>query len=122
MAFPDPQSITLSGVPLTLPRIGQSMNQGAFLLNGTGTETKLSVSHTYGKRARHLIRLDHTFTAADPLNPTTNLPYTASVYAVADVPLFGYSVSAQKALGDAFTAYLAAGSGGAWTRLLGGES
>jgi hypothetical protein len=120
MAFPDPQSVTINAVPISLPRIGSSMNGGAF--QSVDANTKLTVSHTYGKRARHLLRLDVLKNAADPLNPTTNLPYTMGVYVVADCPLFGYSAAEQKQVGDGFAAYLAASSGVAWTRLFGGES
>lgn len=120
MAFPDPQSVTINAVPISLPRIGQSMNAGAF--QAVDASTKLTVSHTYGKRARHLLRLDVQKNAADPLNPTSNLPYNMYIYVVADCPLFGYSAAEQKQVGDGLAGYLAASSGAAWTRLFGGES
>lgn len=118
--FADPQSVTINAVPISLPRIGSSMQSGAF--QAADAQTKLSISHAYGKRARHVLRLDVLKNAADPLNPTTNLPYTMNVYTVVDVPLFGYTAAEQKQVTDGLTAYLTASSGAAWTRLLGGES
>jgi len=45
-----------------------------------------------------------------------------SVYMVCDVPLQGYSVTEQKQIVDAFTAWLTASSGAQVTKLLGGGS
>jgi hypothetical protein len=120
MAFADPQSVTINAVPISLPRIGSSIDAGVFQA-GDGA-TKLNVSHTYGKRARHLLRLDVLKNAADPLNPTSNLPYTMSFYVVADVPLFGYTVAEQKLVVDGLVDYLDASSGAKVTQLLGGEN
>lgn len=120
MAFADPQSITINAVPISLPRIGSTANGGTFQsLDGA---TKMRIEHSSGKRARHVLRVDVSKNSADPLNPTSNLPYTMGVYVVADVPLFGYSAAEQKQVGDGLTAYLAASSGAAWTRLLGFEN
>lgn len=120
MAFADPQSITINAVPISLPRIGATANAGFF--QAVDGATKLRVEHAQNKRARHLLRVDVQKNAADPLNPTSNLPYNMAVWVVADVPLFGYTAAEQKQVGDGLTAYLAASSGAAWTRLLGFEN
>lgn len=120
MSFADPQSITINAVPISLPRIGATANSGTF--QAVDGATKLKIEHSLNKRARHLLRVDVSKNAADPLNPTANLPYTMGIYVVADVPLFGYTAAEQKQVGDGLTAYLAASSGAAWTRLLGFEN
>lgn len=120
MAFSDPQSITISGTANSLPRTGSGSASGTFVKDD-GT-VKLSVSHTYGKRTRRLIRVDHRKIAPDPLQPATNVPYTASVYMVVDAPSAGYSNAELKAIVDGFTAYLTASTGARVTQLLGGES
>jgi hypothetical protein len=84
--------------------------------------TKLSASHQYGKRNRHVIRLDTRKVAADPLNTAQNLEYSESVYLVVDVPRVGYTVAQTKLDVDGFLAALTASSGALITKLLGGES
>lgn len=120
MAFADPQSITINAVPISLPRIASGVGSGAF--QAVDGATKLSVSNAYGKRTRRMLRVDVLKNAADPLNPTSNLPYTMACYVVVDVPLFGYSVTEQKQVVDGLTAYLTASSGARVTQLLGGEN
>lgn len=120
MAFADPQSVTINAVPISLPRTGFGATNGSF--KAADGNTLLSVSHAYGKRTRHQIRLDSLKTAADPLNPTTNLPYSMSCYMVVDVPIIGYTVAEQKLVVDGLTAYLTASSGARVTQLLGNEN
>jgi hypothetical protein len=83
----------------------------------------LSVSHTYGKRTRRTIRIDHSKISADPLVANLNTKNTMSTYIVVDVPANGgYSVTEAKQVVDALTAYLTASSGARVTQLLGGEN
>jgi hypothetical protein len=120
MAFADPQSITIAGTPVSLPRTGSASNAGAFSSNDSAV--KLSVSSSYGKRNRRTLRVSHTKIAADPLVPTTNVAHSMSVYIVVDAPISGYTVVQQKEIVDAFTAYLTASTGAKVTQLLGGEN
>lgn len=120
MSFADPQTITINAVAQTLPRVSSSANAGAF--STADGSYKESVSHTYGNRTRRVLRLDATKTAADPLNPTQNKPYSMSAYLVVDVPTFGYTVAEQKQVVDGLVAYLAASTGARVTQLLGGEN
>lgn len=120
MAFADPQTVTINAVAQTLARTSSGVNSGVFTKDdGSVKET---VSHTYGKRTRRMIRLDHKKIAADPLQPSTNTQFSMSCYLVADVPLTGYTVVEQKQIVDALTAYLTASSGARVTQLLGGEN
>lgn len=120
MALPDPQSVTISGTATSLPRTGFTNTSGTFAsADGAISET---VSHQYGKRTRHLIRLDHSKVAADPFTSGINTKYAASVYIVVDQPNVGYTSAELKAVVDGFLAQLAASSGTLITRILGGES
>lgn len=120
MSFADPQTITINTVARTLPRTSSGDNRGTFTQD-TG-DTKLSIASAYGKRTRRTARVDVRKTAADPLFPAQNSPYSMSVYMVVDVPVTGYTVAEQKQIVDGFIAYLSASSGSAITKLLGGEN
>jgi len=120
LAFADPQSVTIAGAPVSLPRTGSGVNSGTFTSNDG--LVRLTVSSQYGKRTRRTLRLEHSKVAPDPLISSTNVKYSATVYMVVDTPVTGYTVAQQKELVDAFAAYLAASSGANVTKLLGGEN
>jgi len=120
MAFADPQSVTINGTATSLPRVSSGPNAGSF--STADQSTKLSVSHTYGKRTRHLIRLDNSKTAADPLLAGVNVQASMSAYLVVDVPKTGYTIADQAAIVNALTAYLTASTNARTTQLLGGEN
>lgn len=118
--FTDPQSITINAVANTLPRV--SVNGSSAVYQKDDGNVKLLVSHASGKRLRRTARIEFKKTAADPLFPAQNTPYSMSTYIVADVPATGFSVTEQKQIVDALVAWLSASSGANITRLLGGES
>lgn len=118
--FTDPQSITINAVANTLPRTGVGASSASY--SKDDGNVKLSVSHSYGKRTRRTARIDFRKTAADPLFPAQNTPYSMSTYIVADVPTVGFTVTEQKQIIDALSAWLTASSGANVTKLLGGES
>jgi hypothetical protein len=120
MAFTDPQSVTINAVANSLPRTSSGVNVGVFTKDDGNV--KLSVSHTYGKRTRRTIRLDHAKIAADPLISANSIRYSMSAYLVVDVPITGYTVVEAKQIVDGLTAYLTASSGARVTQLLGGEN
>jgi len=118
--FADPQSVTINAVPISLPRVSSGDNFGKFSSSDASvTET---VKHTYGKRARRTVRINHSKVAIDPLVPTQNAPYSMSCYIVFDVPNVGYTVAEQKYVVDGFLAQLQASSGLLITKTLGGEN
>jgi hypothetical protein len=120
MALSDPQSVTINAVAISLPRTGSGTSSGTFSSNdGTVQET---ISHQYGKRNRHLFRIDHSKIAADPLISAQNIKYTMSFYVVADVPVTGYTVVEVKQVIDGFITQLNASSGALITKMLGGEN
>lgn len=120
MAFADPQSLTFNAVATSFPRTSSGENIGEF--KTADGVYKLSVSHQYGKRNRHVIRIDQTKAAADVLVPATNVIASASVYLVVDAPKYGFTNTELKYVVDGLSAYLAASSGAKVTQLLGGES
>lgn len=120
MALADPQSVTINAVAVSLPRTSSGTNSGVFTSNdGTVKET---VSHQYGKRNRHMFRIDHSKVAPDPLISSQNIVHSMSFYVVADVPKTGYTVTEAKQVIDGFVAQLNATSGALITKLLGGEN
>lgn len=120
MALSDPQSVTISGTAHSLKRTSSSPNAGEFTTNDG--LVKEVVSHQYGSRNRHLIRLNHSKIAADPFQTTLNARYSMSSYMVVDVPQVGYTVAEAKAVVDGLIAQLSATSGALITQLLGGEN
>lgn len=120
MSFADPQTITINAIPNTLPRVSSGINTGSFSKDD-GT-VRLTVSHSYGKRNRRTVRVDHSKIAPDPLISSTSVKYSMSTYIVCDTPITGYSIAEQKQIVDALTAYLTASSGARATQLLGGEN
>ncbi|DAD52134.1 coat protein [ssRNA phage Gephyllon.1_8] len=120
MAFSDPQSVTISAVAIPLPRISSGTNSGGFQSNDGNTQ--ISISHTYGKRTRRVLKLTTSKIAADPLISSTNIKYSMSTYLVVDTPVTGYTVTEAKQVIDALVAYLAASTGAKVTQLLGGEN
>jgi hypothetical protein len=120
MAFADPQSVTISGSTISLPRVSNGQNSGGFASNDGNV--KLSVSDSYGGRTRRVLRLDQTKVAADPFVTGINTSYNMSAYLVVNTPKVGFTVAEAKAVVDALVAYLAASSGARVTQLLGGEN
>lgn len=116
----DPQSVTINAVATSLPRISTEKDAAAY--KSSDGLVKLSVSHQYGKRVRHMVRLDQAKIAADPLSAGQSIPVSMSAYVVIDVPPVGFSTTEQKYIADALSGYLAASSGANVAKVLGGEN
>jgi hypothetical protein len=120
MSFADPQSVTINAVAIPMPRTSSGTNSGVF--TAADGNTRLSVSHAYGKRTRRTIRLDSSKVASDPLLPAQNVKLSNSVYLVVDAPVAGFTNAELKQTIDGFLASLTASSGAQISRLLGGEN
>jgi hypothetical protein len=120
MAFSDPQSVTISGTAVSLPRVNVG-NNGSEYLSSDGL-VKLSASNSYGKRTRRVLRLDHAKITADPYIPAQNAKVSMSNYIVFDVPVVGYTNAEALAVYAGFKAAFTATSDALITKLLGGES
>lgn len=116
----DPQTVTINAVAQTLPRTSSGVNQGVFTKDDT--TVKLSISHTYAKRTRRMVRIDFSKIAADPLISSQNIKYSLSAYLVVDLPTTGFTVAETKLVTDGFLAWMTASSGANMTKVLGGES
>lgn len=121
MAFNDPQSITVSGSAVSLPRTGQAIGVGTF---GSGDGAYgMDVRNSYGKtRIRRTIGITNKKFASDPLRPTDNKPVNVSVRLVVDQPLQGYTSAELQAIVVGFVANLTASTNANIAKLLGGEA
>jgi hypothetical protein len=120
MAFSDPQSITISGTPISLPRVSTGDNKSMY--SSSDGLVDLSASSAYGSRTRRVLRVDHSKITTDPFIPAQNRQVSMSTYMVFDVPAVGYSNADVKAVYDGFKALYTASSDALITKLLGGES
>jgi hypothetical protein len=120
MALSDPQSITISGVPISLPRVSSRVN-GSTYTSSDGL-VQLSADHAYNKRTRRVLRIDHAKISADPFLPSQNVRQSMSTYIVFDLPVAGYTNAEALAVYTGFRALYTAATDSLITKLLGGES
>lgn len=120
MAFADPQSVTISGTPISLPRISTEGDETVY--QSADGLVQLLASHDAGKRLRHVIRLNHSKVTADPFIPAENVKVSTSQYLVIDAPTVGYTAAEQLAIWVGFRTALAATSDLLVTKLIAGES
>jgi hypothetical protein len=120
MALTDPQTVTISGTTTPLPRTSVDETESEYL-SADGL-IKLLVSHSYGKRSRRLIRIDHAKLSPDVYKPAENVKVGMSVYTVFDLPPAGYTAAEALAIWTGFNAQLTASSNAVVTKVLGGES
>lgn len=124
MSFADPQSVTFAApLPVgavSLPRV--SVGQYASTYQSADGLVKLSASSQIGKRARRVLRLDHSKIAANTYDPSIQTPYSMSCYLVFDTPLIGYSTGEQLEAYRGLKGAMTATSDALISKLLGGES
>lgn len=119
LMFADPQSVTIAGAAKSLPRVSSGDYTGTF--RASDGAYNLSVKHTAGRRDRSVVRLDTRKIGTNPLDPSKNLPYTASVYLVLDAPTqaSGFTSTELEDLTKGLVAYLTAAN---VTKFVGKES
>lgn len=120
MALADPQSLTIAGTAVSLPRTSVGPDTSTY--TSSDGMAILTAAHQYGKRTRRTLRLQHKKVASDPLLAGQSVPVNMTTYIVVDTPLTGYTVAQQKEVVDALVAYLSASTGAKVTQLLGGEN
>jgi hypothetical protein len=121
MAFSDPQSITISGTPYSLPRVSSGQYNGEY--SSSDGLVDLLASHSFSKdRIRRVLRVNHSKIAADPFIPAQNREVSMSNYMVFDVPVVGYTNAEVKAVYTGFKTLYTATSDALIDKLLGGES
>jgi hypothetical protein len=116
--FADPQSVTVNSVARSLPRVSVGANTATY--SAADGNTKLTISHAYGKRNRRTARLDFRAVAADPLLDGVSREYTMSAYVVIDHPVVGFNNTDVEKNTKALLDTLAAA--GVLTKIIGGES
>lgn len=116
--FTDPQSITVNAVAKSMPRISTGATDALYR---TADEVfQMRISHQTSKgRKRHMVRVDQTVIAADPLT-AENASQKAGVYLVIDEPSFGFDDTTLGYLVTALKDWLIAGTNVA--KILGSES
>lgn len=120
MSFTDPQSVTISGVTTSLPRISVGDDKSEYS-SGDGL-IQLSASHIYGKRTRRMLRIDTSKITTDPFKPSENVKVSMSNYMVFDIPPAGYTAAEALAVYTGFKTLFSATSDAVIVKLLGGES
>lgn len=120
MSFSDPLSVTISGTPISLPRISVGDDTSEYQ-SGDGLTT-VSASHNYGKRTRRTVRIDTSKIAADVFKPAENVRVGMSLYLVFDLPPAGYTPADALAVYQGYKGLITASSDAMITKLLGGES
>lgn len=120
--FTDPQSITISGTAISLPRTSQVGDES--LYTSEDGLVQLAISHESGAKGRNrrVIRVNHAKLTADPFIPAENVRVSMSNYIVFDVPAAGYTVAQAQAVWTGFKGLVTASSDAAITKLLAGES
>lgn len=122
MALPDPLSVTVSGTPISLPRVSTGERKSEYQSGDGLYIAKFSHQETGGGRWRRMARIDTSKIAADVFKPSENVRVSMGFYLVWDLPPAGYTAADAKAVSDGFLATLAASSGAATLDILGGES
>jgi hypothetical protein len=118
--LPDPQSIDFSGISMSLPRISSGVNAGKFAYGDGNLD--LSISHTYAKRVRRLVRLDYRGITGDPLLTGVYKPIAMSAYMVIDTPIYGFNNDQQRDAVVSLVGFLTDDSNANLLRIIGGES
>jgi len=117
----DPQTVTPPTLGAqSLPTVGRGVNTSSYKTSD-GT-FGLTISHSYGKRNRHVCRVDYSKVAADPLISAQNIKYSMSAYLVIDEPITGFTRAQCADIANGLIAYLAATTYAKVTNIVGGES
>lgn len=116
--FSDPQSVTINAVPVSLPRVSVGDGKATYRSADGTVEMKISHLLTSKNRSRHMVRLNQTVIAADPLT-SVNASCEAGIYIVIDEPEFGFTDTTLDYLVDALIAWHTSGN---IAKVLGGES
>lgn len=122
MAFADPQSITIGTDPgaVSLPRISTGANTSSY--QSSDGKIVLIPSHQYGKRTRRMIRLNRDKLVPSEFTDASNVPVSASIYTVFDVPAFGFTPEELAELYVGLSGQLTASSNALLEQFLGGEN
>lgn len=86
----DPQSLVLNSSTLSVPAIGRGLDSSQYRATSAITnlvgDISFSVSHSYKRRNRFVVRMDFSTNTSDPFVPANYVRTSASVYVVIDAP------------------------------------
>lgn len=116
MALSDPQSVTISAVPVSLPCTGSSLNEGRY--TSDDGEVSLITKHDNGRRIRHHVELRKSDIVADPLAPSVNMPIGYTIRLTVDVPRQGVTAADALAHAKALVAWCTDAN---LTKIIGGQ-
>jgi len=120
MALSDPQSITISGTAISLPRV--STGDGISKYTSADGLVTFTASNAYGRRTRRVIRIDHAKITSDPFLPAQNTKVSMSNYMVFDLPPAGYTNADALAVYTGFNSMYTASTSAIVAALLGGQN
>lgn len=120
MSQADPQSVKISGVTTSLPRVATGNLESRY--ESSDGLIDLSFKSQDGRRLRQTARIDHSKIAADPLAPTLNAEYGMSVQLIVDRPKVGYTNAEALAIVTGLLESLTAETSAKITKLLAKES
>lgn len=120
MAFSDPQSITISGTAISLPRIPSGNKKGIFATSDL--KTRIEVDPKVGNRVSVSARLYQNKVVTDPLVTTTNVVVGDMVSLTINKPIAGYTDDDILAQVTGFIAWLTAGTNANLKKLIAGEA
>lgn len=119
MALSDPQSIKIGEVESSLPRVNTGNFSSQYESDDGTVVLKLSTQES--NRKRHVLRVDVSKIAEDPLT-SDNLEVSMSAYVVIDRPLVGFDNTEALNVVKGLEALSAASSNKVMKALLGSQS
>lgn len=120
--YADPITVTVDAVPVTLPRVFNSVPGGPSVFESPDEGFRVEISHQTikGRRERHLLKITQKVLTADPFVSANNIEVVASAYVVVDNPKVGLDDDTLLKLLDGLTLFLSTSTNG--SKLIGGEA
>lgn len=84
--FSDPQSVTISSVAQSLPRVSEGDRTATYTKDDESVSLTIGHASTNRGRVRHSVRVDFQKVTPDPFVTTTNRKVSCSAYLVIDEP------------------------------------
>ncbi|DAD51670.1 coat protein [ssRNA phage Gerhypos.4_26] len=124
MALTDPQKFKeVAGTEVTAPRVSTGDFKSVYETSDGLNVLTISTQESGSNRKRHLVRIDVSKLANNPLEETKKQTFSMSVYLVIDRPsVAGFTVSEAKKLVEGLSGLLSASSFSLVEKLLGSES
>ena len=124
MALTDPQKFKeVTGTEVTAPRVSSGDFKSIYETSDGLNVLTVSTQENGSNRKRHLVRIDVSKLANNPLEETKKQTFSMSVYLVVDRPaVAGYTVAEAKKLVEGLVGLLSASTYSLTEKVLGGES